>query len=131
MLTQGILPAVYDRRGWNASARGDGYAREASMSMSPEAVGTEAAILEATAEADTAALRPSVRPSALRSEDIRMFGVIFVSNTTLFSALDVAQWLADRFDMSSLPTNMIAAVMATSVGVALTAGARWFGVADA
>lgn len=102
------------------------------MSMSSEAAGTEATVLDTgAAEAETAAPRPSSRMNRLRSEDIRMFAVIFVSNTTLFSALDIAQWLADRFDMSSLPTNMIAAVMATSVGVALTAGARWFGVPDA
>ena len=102
------------------------------MSMSSEAVGAEATVLDTgAAEAETAAPRPSPRPSRLRSEDIRMFAVIFVSNTTLFSALDIAQWLADRFDMSSLPTNMIAAVIATSVGVGLTAGARWFGVPDA
>jgi hypothetical protein len=102
------------------------------MSMSSEAVGTDGTVLDTgTADADAAPPRPSVRPSRLRSEDIRMFAVIFVSNTTLFSALDIAQWLADRFDMSSLPTNMIAAVIATAVGVALTAGARWFGVPDA
>jgi hypothetical protein len=102
------------------------------MSMSSEAVGAEGAVLDAGgADADAAVPRPSVRRSRLRSEDVRTCGVIFVSNTTLFSALDVAQWLADRFDMSSLPTNMIAAVIATSVGVVLTAGARWFGVPDA
>jgi hypothetical protein len=109
-----------------------GHAREAIMSTSSEAVGAEGAVLDGgDADADAAAPCPSVRLSWLRSGDIRMFAVIFVSNTTLFSALDIAQWLADRFDMSSLPTNMIAAVMATSVGVALTAGARWWGVPDA
>ncbi|MFL6937209.1 MAG: hypothetical protein ACJ8EJ_21415 [Xanthobacteraceae bacterium] len=102
------------------------------MSMSSEAVGAEATVLDTgPAEAETAAPHPSARLNRLRSEDFRMFAVIFVSNTTLFSALDIAQWLADRFDMSSLPTNMIAAVIATSVGVGLTAGARWFGVPDA
>ena len=102
------------------------------MSMSSEAVGAEATVLDTgAAEAETAAPHPSARLNRLRSEDFRMFAVIFVSNTTLFSALDIAQWLADRFDMSSLPTNMIAAVIATSVGVGLTAGARWFGVPDA
>ena len=101
------------------------------MSMSSEAAGVEGTVLEAeAAEADAAAPPPSARPSPLRIGDIRVFSVIFISNTTLFSALDMAQWLADRFDMSSLPTNMIAAVMATGVGVALTAGARWFGVPD-
>jgi hypothetical protein len=101
------------------------------MSMSHEAVGTEAAVLDAAAAEADATPPPASRRSPLRAGDIRVFAVIFISNTTLFSALDVAQWLADRFDMSSLPTNMIAAVMATSVGVALTAGARWFGVPDA
>jgi len=102
------------------------------MSMSPEAAGVEGSVLDATAtDADAAPPPPAARHSWLRGEDIRVFGVIFISNTTLFSALDMAQWLADRFDMSSLPTNMIAAVMATSVGVVLTAGARWFGVPDA
>jgi hypothetical protein len=102
------------------------------MSISPEAVGTDEAMLDDEPVNTKAAARPtSARQNLLRSADIRTFGVIFVSNTTLFSALDIAQWLADRFDMSLLPTNMIAAVMATSVGVVLTAGARWMGVPDA
>jgi hypothetical protein len=102
------------------------------MAMSPEAVGTDGAMLDGEpADAQAAAPPAPARQSLLRSADLRTFGVIFVSNTTLFSALDIAQWLADRFDMSLLPTNMIAAVMATSVGVLLTAGARWMGVPDA
>jgi hypothetical protein len=102
------------------------------MSMSPEAVGTNEAMLDSEPVRMGDAAHPTpARQSLLRSADLRTFGVIFVSNTTLFSALDIAQWLADRFDMSLLPTNMIAAVMATSVGVVLTAGARWMGVPDA
>jgi hypothetical protein len=66
-----------------------------------------------------------------RRQDVRMFGMIFVSNMTLFCALDMAQWVAERFDMSSLPTNITAAVIATALGLIFAAAARWLGVENA
>jgi hypothetical protein len=107
----------------------DGDLREASMMMTAEALPAEGSILDAERPASETP-RPSLG-LGLRSQDIRMFGVIFISNTTLFSAMDLAQWLADRFEISSLPTNMIAAVIATALGIVFTAAGRWLGVHDA
>jgi hypothetical protein len=52
------------------------------------------------------------------SFDFRNIGMVFASNATLFCALDIAQWLADRYALSTLPTNLVAAVIATSLGLA-------------
>jgi hypothetical protein len=52
------------------------------------------------------------------SFDFRNIGMVFASNATLFCALDMAQWLADRYALSTLPTNLVAAVIATSLGLA-------------
>jgi hypothetical protein len=49
--------------------------------------------------------------------DVRSAGLVFATNTTLFSALDMAQWLADRYELSTLPTNLVAAVIATALGL--------------
>jgi hypothetical protein len=55
------------------------------------------------------------------SLDPRSIGIIFATNTTLFCALDLAQWLADQYALSTLPTNLVAAVIATSLGVVFAA----------
>ena len=55
------------------------------------------------------------------SVDFRSIGLVFATNTTLFCALDIAQWLADRYALSMLPTNLIAAMIATTLGVAFAA----------
>jgi hypothetical protein len=52
------------------------------------------------------------------SFNFRNIGMAFASNATLFCALDMAQWLADRYAPSTLPTNLVAAVIATSLGLA-------------
>jgi hypothetical protein len=57
--------------------------------------------------------------------DVRSIAMVFATNTTLFCALDLAQWLADRYDLSTLPTNLVAAVIATALG--LVFAARSFG----
>jgi hypothetical protein len=55
------------------------------------------------------------------SVDFRSIALVFATNTTLFCALDIAQWIADRFALSMLPTNLIAALIATTLGVAFAA----------
>jgi hypothetical protein len=53
--------------------------------------------------------------------DVRSIAMVFATNTTLFCALDLAQWLADRYALSTLPTNLLAAVIATTLGLAFAA----------
>jgi hypothetical protein len=60
------------------------------------------------------------------SVDFRSIALVFATNTTLFCALDIAQWIADRFALSMLPTNLIAALIATTLGIAFAA--QGFGV---
>jgi len=58
-------------------------------------------------------------------------GVMVATNTALFTALDLGQWLADTFALWTLPANMVAAIIATALGVALSAAGRALGVNDA
>lgn len=106
----------------------DGDPGMASMILRAEALPAEASMVAAEPSAAEATRQSPAL--VVRRQDVRMFGVIFLSNTTLFSALDLAQWLADRFEISSLPTNMIAAVIATGLGIVFTAAGRWLGVHD-
>jgi hypothetical protein len=53
--------------------------------------------------------------------DFRSIGMVFATNTTLFCALDMAQWLSDRYALSTLPTNLVAAVIATTLGLVFAA----------
>jgi len=103
--------------------------REASMMMRAGALPVEAGVL--AVEPAVAEDKPRSLALGVRRQDVRMFGVIFLSNTTLFSAMDFAQWLADKFEISSLPTNIIAAVIATGLGIVFTAAGRLLGVHDA
>ena len=48
-------------------------------------------------------------------------GVSIAANTALFTGLDFGQWIADTLSLSNLPANLIAAVIATSFGLGLTA----------
>jgi hypothetical protein len=67
---------------------------------------------------------PAAADSAERGRwtmDVRSIAMIFATNTTLFCALDVAQWLADLYALSTLPTNLLAAVIATTLGLAFAA----------
>ena len=52
---------------------------------------------------------------------LRGIAIIFTTNTTLFCALDMAQWVAERYALSTLPTNLIAALIATALGLAFAA----------
>jgi len=56
-------------------------------------------------------------------------GIMIATNTMLFTALDLGQWIADKLALWSLPANVIAAVIATALGLALSAAGRAFGVA--
>jgi hypothetical protein len=51
-------------------------------------------------------------------------GVSIVANTALFTGLDFGQWIADTLSLSTLPANLIAALIATAFGLAVTAIAR-------
>ena len=57
-------------------------------------------------------------------ETFANIGISVATNTALFTGLDLGQWLADKLSLSSLPANVIAAVIATGFGVALTAAGR-------
>lgn len=48
-------------------------------------------------------------------------GVNIATNTALFTGLDLGQWVSDKFSLWSLPANLVAAVIATAFGLALTA----------
>ena len=59
------------------------------------------------------------------------FGNIVVSvatNTALFTGLDLGQWIADALSLWTLPANIVAAILATAFGLALSAGSRTLGL---
>ena len=51
-------------------------------------------------------------------------GISIVANTALFTGLDFGQWIADTLSLSTLPANLIAALIATAFGLAITAAVR-------
>ena len=57
-------------------------------------------------------------------------GVMIATNTALYTALDMSQWLADKFSLWTLPANMVAAVIATALGLALSAAGKAFGFSN-
>ena len=57
--------------------------------------------------------------------------IMVATNTALFTALDMGQWLADKFALWTLPANLIAAIIATGLGIALSAASRALGVTEA
>ena len=57
-------------------------------------------------------------------ETFANIGISVATNTALFTGLDLGQWISDKFSLWSLPSNVIAAVIATAFGVALTAATR-------
>ena len=63
--------------------------------------------------------------------DIGQIGTMIATNTVLFSALDLGQWIADKLALWSLPANMLAAVIAALLALALTAASRQFGLNSA
>ena len=50
--------------------------------------------------------------------------ISIATNTALFTGLDMGQWIADTLSLWSLPANVIAAIIATAFGLALTAASR-------
>ena len=54
-------------------------------------------------------------------------GITIATNTVLFTSLDLGQWIADKLSLWTLPANVVAAVIATAFGLALTAAAQMFG----
>src|SRR5262245_22940612 len=60
-------------------------------------------------------------------ETFANIGISVATNTALFTGLDLGQLIADKFSLWSLPANLIAAVIATAFGLALTAASRMFG----
>ncbi|HKA71738.1 MAG TPA: hypothetical protein VKE26_08025 [Xanthobacteraceae bacterium] len=58
-------------------------------------------------------------------------GVMIATNTALFTGLDMGQWIADKLSLWMLPANMVAAIIATALGIALSAATRAFGFTDA
>ena len=63
-----------------------------------------------------------------RKADIGQIGTMIATNTALFSALDLGQWIADKLALWSFPANMLAAVIAALLALALTAASRRFGL---
>ena len=59
-------------------------------------------------------------------ETFANIGISVATNTALFTGLDLGQWIAETFSLWSLPANLIAAVIATAFGLALTTASRMF-----
>jgi hypothetical protein len=55
-------------------------------------------------------------------------GVSVATNTALFTGLDLGQWIADALSLWTLPANIVAAILATAFGLALSAGSRALGL---
>ena len=64
-------------------------------------------------------------------ETFANIGISVATNTALFTGLDLGQWIADKFSLWSLPSNLVAAVIATAFGLALTSANRLFRVRSA
>ena len=58
-------------------------------------------------------------------------GISVATNAALFTGLDLGQSIADALSLWTLPANMVAAVIATALGLALTAAGRAFGLGNA
>jgi hypothetical protein len=59
-------------------------------------------------------------------ETLANVGVSIATNTALFTGLDLGQWISDKFSLWSLPANVIAAIIATAFGLALTVATQRF-----
>ena len=53
-------------------------------------------------------------------------GVNIATNTALFTGLDLGTWISETLSLSTLPANLVAAMIATAFGLAITAGSRLF-----
>jgi hypothetical protein len=61
-------------------------------------------------------------------DSVGNFGITIAANAALFTGLDLGQWIADTLSLSMLPANLIAAVIATGLSLALSAATRVLGV---
>jgi hypothetical protein len=59
-------------------------------------------------------------------ESLWNIGMTVGTNTMLFTSLDLGQWIADTFSLWTLPANLVAAVIATAFGLALTGATHLF-----
>jgi hypothetical protein len=57
--------------------------------------------------------------------------ITIATNTALFTGLDLGQWIADTLSLWTLPANLVAAVIATALGLALSAASQVLGVSSA
>jgi hypothetical protein len=48
-------------------------------------------------------------------------GTMVATNTVLFTSLDLGQWIGETLSLGMLPANLLAAVIATAFGLALSA----------
>jgi hypothetical protein len=55
-------------------------------------------------------------------------GIMIATNTALFTGLDMGQWIADTLALWALPANIVAAVIATTFAIGLTAAGRMIGL---
>jgi hypothetical protein len=55
-------------------------------------------------------------------------GIMIATNTALFTGLDLGQWIADTLALWALPANIVAAVIATTFALGLTAAGRVIGL---
>ena len=70
--------------------------------------------------------RLSLENAAVRGTLCKL-AVTIISNTALFTGLDLGQWIADALSLSPVPANLVAAVIATVFGLALDGASRAFG----
>ncbi len=64
-------------------------------------------------------------------ETFANIAISVATNAALFTGLDLGQWISDTLSLWMLPANLIAAVIATAFGVALTAASRKLGMKSA
>jgi hypothetical protein len=55
-------------------------------------------------------------------------GISVATNAALFTGLDLGQSIAEALSLWTLPANLVAAVIATAFGLALTAASRKLGL---
>jgi hypothetical protein len=53
--------------------------------------------------------------------------IMVATNTALFTAWDMGEWIGEALSLWSLPANMLTAVIATALALGLTAAGRAFG----
>lgn len=59
------------------------------------------------------------------------FATTMAGNAGLFTALDLAQTAAEHFEFGTILTNLLAAIIATSLGLGVTFAGKAMGAAHA